>query len=127
MHYDDEILRKIQLMELEILKDVDRVCCENDIVYWLDSGSALGAARHNGFIPWDDDIDIGMLRDDYDRFLAVAPQALGDRYEVVDPLSSDRHPAMFAKVWLKGTKFYTVETLDAGVFQGVGIDVMPYD
>ncbi|MEG0758577.1 MAG: LicD family protein, partial [Raoultibacter sp.] len=96
-------------------------------MYWLDSGSALGAARHNGFIPWDDDIDIGMLRDDYDRFLAVAPQALGDRYEVVDPLSSDRHPAMFAKVWLKGTKFYTVETLDAGVFQGVGIDVMPYD
>lgn len=127
MRYDDRTLRKMQLIELDILKDVDRVCRENGIAYFLDSGSALGAARHDGFIPWDDDIDIGMLRDDYDRFLAVAPQALGERYEVSDPLSSGRHSAMFAKVWLKGTKFYTVETLDAGVRQGVGIDVMPYD
>lgn len=127
MRYDDETLRTMQLIELDILREVDRVCRENDIAYFLDSGSALGAARHEGFIPWDDDIDIGMLREDYDRFLAVAPQALGEAYEVSDPLSSDRHSAMFAKVWLRGTKFYTVETLDAGVRQGVGIDVMPYD
>ena len=73
MRYDDETLRKMQLMELGILKEVDRVCREHDIAYFLDSGSALGAARHDGFIPWDDDIDVGMMRADYERFLSVAP------------------------------------------------------
>lgn len=127
MRYDDETLRTMQLLELDILRDVDRVCREHGIAYFLDSGSALGAARHGGFIPWDDDIDLGMLREDYDRFLAVAPEALGMRYEVSEPLTSSRHSAMFAKVWRKGTKFYTTETLDAGLKQGVGIDIMPYD
>lgn len=127
MRYEDDVLRNLQLVELGILEDVDRVCREYGIPYFLDSGSALGAARHGGFIPWDDDIDIGMLREDYDRFLDVAPHALGPRYEVSEPLTNDRHSAMFAKAWLKGTKFYTVETLDAGLKQGVGIDVMPYD
>lgn len=127
MRYDDETLRRMQLLELDILRDVDRVCREHGIAYFLDSGSALGAARHGGFIPWDDDIDLGMPREDYDRFLAVAPEALGERYEVSEPLTSDCHSAMFAKVWLRGTKFYTVETLDAGIKQGVGIDIMPYD
>lgn len=127
MRYDDKTLRTMQLMELGILREVDRVCRENDVSYFLDSGSALGAMRHDGFIPWDDDIDIGMLREDYDRFLAVAREALGERYEVSEPLSSGGHAAMFAKVWLKGTKFYTVETLDAGILQGIGIDIMPYD
>lgn len=127
MRYDPETLRNMQLLELDILKDVDRVCREHGIVYWLDSGSALGAARHEGFIPWDDDIDIGMMREDYDRFISIAPEALGDRYVLSEPSSNKLHSAMFAKVWLKGTKFYTKETLDAGIRQGVGIDVMPYD
>lgn len=127
MRYDDETLRRMQLIELGILKDVDRVCREHGIVYWLDSGSALGAARHEGFIPWDDDIDIGMMRDDYERFLSIASVALGDRYELSEPTTSELHSAMFAKVWLRETKFYTVETLDAGIRQGVGIDIMPYD
>lgn len=127
MRYDDETLRTLQLMEFDILRDVDRVCREHGITYFLDSGSALGAARHKGFIPWDDDIDIGMLREDYDKLLEVAPQALGEPYEVSDPLSNTQQSAMFAKVWLKGTKFYTQETLDAGIYQGIGIDIIPYD
>lgn len=127
MRYDDETLRNMQLMELDILKEVDRVCREHGIEYFLDSGSALGAARHDGFIPWDDDIDIGMMRDDYDTFLALGSEALGDRFVLSEPATNASHSAMFAKVWLKGTKFYTEETLDAGMRQGVGIDIMPYD
>jgi lipopolysaccharide cholinephosphotransferase len=115
MRYDDETLRKMQLMELGILKEVDRVCREHDIAYFLDSGSALGAARHDGFIPWDDDIDVGMMRADYERFLSVAPEALGEQYVLSEPMTNAIHSAMFAKVWLRGTKFYTVETLDAGL------------
>lgn len=66
---DGSLLRKQQLRMLEILLYVDRVCKEHNIRYWLSSGTLLGAVRHGGFIPWDDDLDIEMLREDYDRFI----------------------------------------------------------
>ena len=100
MQYDDRDLRKLQLLELRILKEVDRVCRELGITYFLDSGSVLGALRHGGFIPWDDDIDLGMPRADYDRFVAETIEAGFDQGIFVDllpydALSSD--PATAAK------------------------------
>ena len=68
--------RTIQLISLEILKDVDRVCRKHNIRYWLDYGTLLGAMRHDGFIPWDDDIDISMTWDDFLRFKEVAASEL---------------------------------------------------
>lgn len=65
------LLRTFQLAEFELLKKVDQVCRKHGIQYWLDFGSMLGAVRHHGFIPWDDDVDIAMLREDYERFLSV--------------------------------------------------------
>ena len=65
------MLRKQQLRMLDILIYIDKVCKENNIRYWLSSGTLLGAVRHGGFIPWDDDLDIEMLREDYDKFLKV--------------------------------------------------------
>ena len=127
LQYHQETLRKLQLVELEVLLAIDAVCEEHGITYFLDSGTALGAKRHGGFIPWDDDIDIGMPRKDYDRFLDVAPAALGDGFTVANPESDDRLAGLFAKVWKNGTKFFTDETLDAGVDQGVFVDVFPYD
>lgn len=71
---EGSMLRRQQLRMLEILRYVDRVCKEHNIHYWLSSGTLLGAVRHGGFIPWDDDLDIEMLREDYEKFLKVFPE-----------------------------------------------------
>ncbi len=127
MQYDDETLRRLQLAELDILVAIDAVCREHGITYFIDSGTALGARRHAGFIPWDDDIDIAMPRDDYERFLGIAQEALGDAYVVANPEGDDRMAGLFAKVWKRGTKFFTDETIEAGIDQGIFVDVFPYD
>jgi len=76
--YVDGHLRELQLKELQILVEIDKICRRHGIDYWLDGGTCLGAVRHAGFIPWDDDIDIAMRREDLDRFKQVAQQELPD-------------------------------------------------
>lgn len=127
VRYNQKVLRRLQLTELDILKDIDTVCRVYDIVYWIDSGTVLGARRHGGFIPWDDDIDIGMPRGDYERFLQVAPAALGNHYCITTPRTNSHQAAFFAKVMLKGTHFTTNETEESGFDQGIFVDVFPYD
>lgn len=125
--YDSDMLKRLQQALLEILLAVDKVCKNNNITYFLDSGSALGAIRHDGFIPWDDDIDIGMLRDDYESFMSIAQAELGNKFVVSNPRINKKQAALFGKVWLKDTVFETEETKDAGLEQGIFIDVFPYD
>ena len=74
---EQDELKKIQI---EILNVVSTFCEKNDIRYWIDCGTLLGAIRHKGYIPWDDDIDIGMLRPDYDRFMQLFNQE-NERYK----------------------------------------------
>lgn len=69
-------VRDVQLVLLEMLKDIDKICKKHDIPYYLTGGSCLGAVRHDGFIPWDDDADIGMMYDDYVRFIEVLKKEL---------------------------------------------------
>ncbi|MCD7956832.1 MAG: LicD family protein [Lachnospiraceae bacterium] len=76
---DSDKLKLLQKVLLATLLEVDRICRENDIRYFLAGGTLLGAIRHHGFIPWDDDVDVMMLREDYEKFLRVAPEELSDR------------------------------------------------
>lgn len=93
---DGSMLRKQQLRMLEILLYIDKVCKDNHIKYWLSSGTLLGAVRHGGFVPWDDDLDIEMLREDYDKFINIFPS---NKYFALQTYKNDKNYLLpFAKV-----------------------------
>ena len=93
---DGSMLRKQQLRMLEILLYIDKVCKENNINYWLSSGTLLGAVRHGGFIPWDDDLDIEMMREDYVKFVKLFPN--NSKYELQTYYNDRNYFKCFAKV-----------------------------
>lgn len=103
--YDPEVLKSIQSMQLEILKEVKRICDEHKIDYFIIYGTLLGAVRHKGTIPWDDDIDICMLRKDYERFLKLCPTELDPQYEIATLDRDLSYPIPIVKVQKKGTRF----------------------
>ena len=82
--YEPQVLRKLQLAQCLIMEDFIKICEENNLDYFIFAGCAIGVERHGGFIPWDDDIDIGMLRADYERFKEIAINNYADRYEILE-------------------------------------------
>ena len=109
----DDDLKQLQQVLLEILVDVKTVCEKYQINYMLCGGTALGAIRHKGFIPWDDDVDLMMLRDEYSKFKVVFNKELSDKYVLAESLSVPRYYAKHIKIFKKGTTF--VEIPLAGV------------
>lgn len=118
--FGDE-LKKIQL---EILDSVARFCEENHISYWIDSGTLLGAIRHKGYIPWDDDIDIGMLRKDYDRFAAIF-NSKQTRYQFLCIENTPNFYLPYGKVCDPNTLLY--EPDEDGYKLAINIDIFVYD
>ena len=125
--YTTQELENLRKIQLEIMCEIDAICQKNNIEYVLDSGTALGAARHKGFIPWDDDMDISMMRENYDRFIAVCKDALPENLLLYNYESCDNQAGLFAKICMKGTKFYTAETVQARFDQGIFVDIFPID
>ncbi|HYH03314.1 MAG TPA: LicD family protein [Bacillota bacterium] len=126
---NEDNLRAAQLVMLKILKQVDQVCKKHNIPYWLDSGTLLGAVRHQGFIPWDDDVDICMMREDYDRFLKIALEALPPEL-LLQNIFTDKHCLYnYSKVRDTNSLFVTVEELNQAISynQGIFIDIFPVD
>ena len=123
---DRTLLRKVQLTQLEILREVNRVCSENHIRWFLCCGTLLGAVRHQGFIPWDDDLDIGMLRQDYERFCALAKEKMDPRFCIQSWHTEPDYPLPFAKVRMRNTLYIEEKSIP---FQenGFYIDVFPFD
>ncbi len=121
-----DVLRKVQLTELEIAKEIKRVCEENGIRYFLYRGTLLGAVRHKGFIPWDDDMDFGMLRPDYEKFCRIANEKLGEDFCFQNWHTDENYALPFGKVRKRGTVF--VEAKCARLPEnGIYIDIYPLD
>jgi len=119
-----DVLHKEQL---EMALEVKRICEKNNIKYTMIAGTLLGAVRHQGFIPWDDDLDIGMLRRDYERFLKVARKEL-DRQYFLQTWDTDRNFVLpFAKIRKNGTKLVEQNSADVKMHQGIYIDIFAFD
>lgn len=121
-------LDKVHELELKIALEIKRICEKNSIPYFLTAGSTLGAVRHGGFIPWDDDMDIGMLRADYLRFIDLCRTDLGKEYFLQTWDTDPDYPFSFGKIRLKGT--HMVECFSeeqAEEHNGIFVDIFPYD
>ncbi|MBR4173855.1 MAG: LicD family protein [Lachnospiraceae bacterium] len=124
---EQNTLRKLQLTQLSILKDFVKICEENDLKYFLDGGTMLGAVRHQGFIPWDDDLDVGMPRRDYDRFCKLAKKSLPKGYFLQTYFTDKNYPNAFAKLRKEGTEFVESITEKSKMRGGIYIDILPFD
>lgn len=126
MKLEKDYKRKLQLRILDIVKDVDKICRENDIDYYILYGSALGAIRHQGFIPWDDDFDIGMTFDNYVKFLEICDKKLDkNKYYVQTPEKEKNYYLSFSKIRDIRTTLIEEGNENIDIVRSVYIDVFP--
>lgn len=122
-----DILKKLQTVELEILQEVVRICEDNSITYYLIGGTLLGAIRHKGFIPWDDDLDIAMPRNDYEKFIKLCKKHLNNNYFLHCNQTDPKYWLPFAKVRKNGTIFEEKSMTTIESHKGIFIDIFPLD
>ena len=124
---DPETLRRVQLIELETLGEFRRICDQLSLRWFVIGGTLLGAARHEGFIPWDDDIDVGMPRADYDRFEAHCAGLLDSRFAWQSLRTSPAYPYIFGKLMREDTHVVEHALSRLPIRHALGIDVFPLD
>lgn len=127
MMYKEEDLRRLHEELYKILAEIIRVCEVCDIPYFIQGGSAIGVLYYKGIIPWDDDIDIGMTRADYERFLQEAPKHLSSEYFLEWFGTEKNTPFYFAKVKRNNTLFVEEIWRHMDIHHGIFVDIFPYD
>lgn len=131
MQLTKEILEKIHAVDQELLDEFVRVCEENNLKYYLDGGTLLGAIRHKGPIPWDDDLDVIMPREDYEKFreiMLAEPESGGGLYHIHCNENDPNFPNRFVKLLKRNTVFTNQVRIDRRVkYLEVWIDIFPLD
>lgn len=127
-HLTDYELRQVQLTQLEMLKEVERICSLCNIRYNIIAGTLLGAVRHKGYIPWDDDADVAFLREEYEKFRDACEKELDkSRFYFQDHRNTKGYRWGYGKLRRKGTKFLRKHQEHMPYEQGIFIDIFPLD
>jgi lipopolysaccharide cholinephosphotransferase len=128
IHLDEKTLRQVQLIQLEMLMEVDRICRKCNIKYNIIAGTLLGAVRHGGFIPWDDDADVALLRPEYEKFREACKTELDTtRFYFQDHRSTEGYRWGYGKLRRKNTLFLREHQEHMPYEQGIFIDIFPLD
>ena len=126
-YYTDEEIKKIQAIELRSLDVLTEVCDKLGIRFFMYGGSLLGTVKYQGFIPWDDDLDIAMLRGDYEKFIKDAPKLLPNEYEIQHPKTNKRTPYPYIKFRRTDTALVEYRSHKIKMNHGVYFDIYPID
>lgn len=124
--FPQDSLERLQGVAKDMLEIVDNICRENDITYAICAGTLLGAVRHKGFIPWDDDIDVEMPLEDYKKFVEIAPKCLPEGYTLHTPLNTEGYCKLWVQIFKDGTTYLEESSVQTGCKQGIFIDIFPY-
>ena len=127
MEYKEQELQQLQQALYQTLAEVDRICRKHGIRYFVTGGTAVGAYFWGKILPWDDDVDVGMMRPDYERFAAIAQKELGDRFFLQTPDTEPHTPFFFMKVRMNGSRFSESTFKDIKMHQGIYVDIFPFD
>lgn len=122
-----ETRKKVWYAEIQLLQKLDEVCKKYNLTYFVEYGTLLGTIRHQGFIPWDDDIDVIMFRKDYEKFQEIAPQEFSDPYFFQNSYTDLLLNTFFSKIRNSQTTAIEFPDADPKFNQGIFIDIFPYD
>lgn len=124
---DQKTIRKIQVSQYYMLESFKDFCDKHELKFVLDFGSMIGALRHQGFIPWDDDVDVGMLRDDYEKFLILSKDWEYDKIFVQNYHTDPQFAHSFTRLRLNDTLAIQETWKTLNVHHGIFLDVFPFD
>lgn len=126
--YIETNLDECKKLMIEVLKYIDNICKKNDIEYWLEFGTLLGAYRHKGFIPWDDDIDIAMTRKNYEKFIECMKKEEDSKFYLLHKDTKEGYPFEFAKVMMRNTVLHLADNgSDMKMDRGIFVDIFAFD
>lgn len=127
MKIPEQDLERLHKIQLSLINELERICIANDIKFFVIAGTLLGAVRHEGFIPWDDDVDVGMLRDDYEKFVTCASLELSDDYFLQTWHTDAGFGLPLAKLRKHNTLIIEKGSKNTSGHKGIFLDIFPFD